>query len=234
MANVKSPKRIEQEARLFAEIDGGKSVNAAAQSVGVDSRKAYAWNKARKPAADNAEIPAPGPPRKEPTEPTKVGKKGRRPITEETAAKLLEGVFLLLAVRYGEPIWLLDANEKRALGPPLADSLSMIPGPLADAVNTYAAPGVLITTLVGIIAAKSSAIAAQKAGRPFRVVPPYTAPNGVQGPRAADVPQNNPRPQPPPRPATNIEDLAAAVAAAKESGGLTAQDEPMDGEEAFR
>ena len=232
MAQQKSEQRLEREKALFAAIDSGMSVGAAAKSIGLDARKAYGYNKARN--AETPQIDAPGPPKDVPSEPIKVGKTGKggkRPITEDTATKLIEGIFILLAIAQSKPLWLLTSPEKSALGGPLADSLAMVPGPIANAVNTYAAPGVLATTIIGIVASKSRAIAAKRAGKPFAQ---YTPPQPTSA-RGDYVPQGA-APQPPPaqaqRTEPDITDFRSAAAAAK--GGLAAFDEANELEEELR
>ncbi len=66
-------------------------------------------------------------------------------ITEKTAAKIMEGIFLILAVQQQEEEWALSDTEKRDLAGPLSDSLAMLPSPLAKVVNEYAVTAVLST-----------------------------------------------------------------------------------------
>lgn len=221
MSRTKSADRLAAEESLFAAIDNGKSINAAANELGLDRRRAYAWAKARVGAQAPDEVASPKPPTPPPSEPTKVGKKGARPITEKTAAKLLEMAFLFLAIRQSEPLWLLDEADKDILGSPLADSLAMIPGPIADVVNRYAAPGVFLGSLIGVVEAKQRRIKAKKGAGAT-----YGAPRGVPTPPRTDAAQ--PAPPPPSAPTPPIGDLASAVAAAK--GGLTNLDEISDTE----
>ena len=228
------PKRAEFDARIaageeFSEV--GKSLNIAPDTL-------RAWKKRLAktdppppidPDDDAGDVRAPilG---KTPAEPAKKSRRVAKTITSATAEKLIEGMFLLAAVSQSEPIWLLDDVERTALGGPLADSLAVIPSPIAAAVNAYAAPVVFFTTLIGVVRAKQNRIAARAgAGKPA----------AAPAPGAAAPPSTNGRPAPTPNghvaagaPFTTLDnDLAAAVAAAK--GTLLDVDEPDQNDRYF-
>jgi hypothetical protein len=156
---------------------------------------------------------------------------GRRPITEQTAGMLVAGLFTVCAILDGET-WILTQTERDSLAGPLADTMRALPVPVADAVNTYAAPITFSSALVTVIAHKvrvrnEKRKAPPPAPRPpiaNGVAPPVpTYPPGVRAPFAAAPPANGRASQVDPT-------LAAALDAAR--GGLTHLDaSPEDGGE---
>lgn len=128
---------------------------------------------------DDEETPLVTPPKETPKKPG--GRKRSARITEEAAGKLCEGMFLIAAVMSGEEEWLLTDTQRRALGGPLADTMEVIPSPIATAINDYAAPGVFATTLFGVIVQKQRAIAAKKT-RPPAVRPGQAPPRSPAAP----------------------------------------------------
>lgn len=228
------PKRAEFDQRVI----GGEDPKTVGAELGIHKSTLRLWtqrlanNDAPGDESEEAEVSAPHTGRSNTQEKIRTtaagAKRGAKVITEATAQKLCEGVFLIAAVMERDPrckpIWLLTDAEKKILGEPLADSLAAIPAPLAAVVNTYAAPTVFVTSLVGVITAKQRQVNEIKGGPRRPPPPPPRSDNG------ATV-------QPPPPPqheAQNVEndmELAAAVAASK--GGLQAEDEPDEAERHF-
>ena len=163
----------------------------------VPRTTAYKWEKRRAPkpavdAADDDETEG---------EPVTVGQrpavekikpkaKRKEPITEATAGKLVEGMFMIAAIVQNEEEWLLSPAERAALAQPLADSLDIIPNPIAKAINDYAAPVVFLSAIVGVVTTKQKRIAAKHSKvvllprRPG--APASPPPASPASPRAAD------------------------------------------------
>lgn len=230
---------VDKRAQFDAGRAAGKSVKDLIAELQIPKSTAYQWNSAAKDAANETAPPDSVPPPE--VKATKGSSKrggsrgGRmsvRPISEDTAATLLSGIFFIPAMMQSEPEWMLTEAQKQMLAGPFADSLRVMPAPIADAVNTYSAPGVFLTSLAAVVTQKANRIAYKRAmvKRGFRVppangAPPPAPPAEGTAPIAEDVPP----PQAPP-PAVDS-DLASAMAAAK--GSLTEQDETPTGTEAF-
>lgn len=219
MPAQKSAVRVAFEERVLA----GESYNAVAAELGVDRRKAYQWDKALHPPTNDAEPPTARGVTNVEAPAKNAGGKAKRPITEETAGKLCEGIFLAVAIVNHEPLWLLDDAEKKELAGPAADSLAMLPNPIADAINTYATPGVFLTAIIAIVNHKRALIANKGRG-PRGVAPaPQATRPAAQAPPAAESPAASPAQESP----MTAADLAAAAAnaAAGSRGTLTDLDE---------
>lgn len=229
------PNRSKWEER----VNAGEDAIAVAKELSIHPSTARLW--LRKSKAPEATAPPtnvdgdgePGAPllgKAQQAEPRKRGgRQTAKVITEQTAEKLCEGMFLLAAVFTREEEWMLNEVEKKALSEPLADSLALVPAPIAAAVNAYAAPTVFASTLIGIITAKTNRIA-NKSRRGLTVVQPRTQP---AQPQQQQAPQQQQREQPQQQQTLfnrqeEIDDVQSAVAAAK--GTLREFDDGDDGE----
>lgn len=221
--------------------ESGSSVIDLVKSGALPRTTAYKWEKKRAPAvpqsvpidefeqvSDDEGEPATVRVKTEPAPKATSRKRTGEKITEQTAGKLIEGMFLMASVLQNEPEWLLTADERSAVAGPLADTLDIIPNPIAKAVNEYAAPAVLATTLFGIITAKAKRIE-RKRMTPART--PQSAPIVTE----AAPPRPDLRVVPPPI----VDDVgrsaaAAAAAASAASKSELADDEPSEAEALFQ
>lgn len=224
----------------------GKSVKALIIDLGIPKSTAYQWNTAAKDAADEDAAPdSIAPPSVTPAS-SRSKRGGRRmavkPISEETAKMLLSGMFFVPAMLQSEPEWLLTPEQKEMLGSPFADALRVIPNPIADVVNTYAAPGVFLSSLLAVVTHKTNRIAQKRLMHSRGAVVPPRGPIGiVRSPASTDSPQaNGPIPgagapfASAPASSTagaGIDDVRAAMEAAK--GSLTDLDETDAGAATF-
>ncbi len=170
--------------------DAGEPIVELIRKEAVPRTTAYKWEKRRapKPTASSAEetpdeLEDEGEPLKvearveKPSKPKPRAKK--EPITAATAGKLMEGMFMLAAILQNEEEWLLTPAERSALAQPLADSLEIIPNPIAKAINDYAAPMVFLSAVVGIVTTKQKRIAAKQRSKvvPMQQRPAPAAPS---------------------------------------------------------
>jgi hypothetical protein len=221
----------ETREKFFSRLSEGASIATLVKELNVGQSTLYNWKKARE--LESGPIPrteTEGPPDVESpgtisaAKPSRNGKKKSGPITEETAGQLLGGMSLFFAIFSGEPLLMLDTGEQKQLAPSFADSLALIPNPIADAVNTYAAPGIFLSGL-GAIYAKKIRLINEKKALQRRGVAPAAAQRVVE--------QANPNPNAPPQTPATPTDMAAAAAAAAAAakGSLTSLDGASEGEE---
>lgn len=246
------PKRAEFEERIAK----GEDPQDVGRAIGVHRETVRLWlkpkpqgtagpNDGEQSTTPNAEAPegvnAPLSGAKErTTQRTTAKRTPAKAITEATAEKLVEGCFMVAAVMTREELWLLEDFERKSLGPALADSLALVPAPIANAVNAYAGPTVFFTTLFGIINAKNNAIrrkrgalaaaqrngqgvsAAQRVDMSRTTTPPPTSAAQAAEAAAAQTTTVQPR-----MVAVDM-DLATAVAASK--AGLRDEDDADEAE----
>lgn len=219
------PKRAEFDAR----VEAGEDPKAVGVAIGVHPGTVRLWTRKAKPSAPasiaddedagDARAPHVG---KEPIAAKPKPKRSRATaITEKTAGRLIQMGFLMAAIRQQEPERLLKDFERDELGASFADSLSVVPAPIASAINAYASPFIFVGELYGVIEAQNNRIAAKRARRPI-------TPSAGKAPVIA----SNPLPENPPAPPVSMNvDLAEAVAAMH--GTLTADDDVDNAERAF-
>lgn len=225
---------LSEEKRALIEqgIADGKTPKEIAEGAGVSVTTVY--NYKRQEVDEPAGVAPPN------VETTGTGKARRiskksRPITEETAGNLCGGIFAIAAMLDG-PEWFLSPEERQALGVPLADSLRVLPAPIAEGVNLYSAPVVFVTTLSTIMYAKGKrrAMRGNRPPNPLRVVQPQTVVPSppVTASSQTDMNLGAPSVQPSATPTVEVpSDILAAAAAAK--GGLTGIDESDEASRTF-
>lgn len=236
---------LDKRAQFEAGRKAGKSVKELIMELGVPKSTAYQWNTAAKDSEnDNAPPDSVPPPSVASTAKPRAGKRtgGKitvRPISEDTAGTLLAGIFFVPAMLQSEPEWMLTPEQKAMLAGPFADSLRVVPAPIADAVNTYSAPGIFLTSLAAVVSQKANRIAHKRALRARGVVqfrpagshPGAGAAPPPQGQETAQAAADRDEAPPAQAPPAVDNDLASAMAAAR--GSLTEQDEAPSGAEAF-
>jgi hypothetical protein len=187
MPRVSAEKREE----AFEFLRNGASTEDVVETFGVSAITVEKWR-----AEATGEPTAVSPPS---VKMTGRGKKKHavKPISDETAGMIAAAVFSIAALVDQEPCWYLTDVERKALAEPLAESLKLLPSPVADAVNAYTAPGVLITVSATIINHKLQYRAAKRTGK-LRAVPnsprSQTTPAHSQGGSVANdnaTPPNN-------------------------------------------
>lgn len=188
----------EKVLRLLGE---GRKVKDIVSETGLSPSKVYAWRKQgfTEPtgfAPPNVSSPR-GPNR---------GK--AKPITDETGKQLLSGIFAIIAMIDGEE-WFLTQTEGKALGDAFADTLRVVPNPVADAINTYSAPAIFATTLGAVVQHKFN-LRKQRGRRPVIVPVP---------PRNPNVSNANVPPAPPPR-TTPVQEQAPTGNASHQHYGI--------------
>src|SRR5579862_6242649 len=225
----------DKRAQFEKGISEGRSVKELTLELGIPKSTAYQWKNARTDDDDERRDPQPvAPPAVETTKRGRGRGKGKvsvRPITEETAGLLCAGLFMIPAMMQNEPDWLLSDVEKASLAGPFADSLRVMPAPVADAINTYSAPGIFLTSLTAIVVRKQKTIYSKR--NPARTL------QQRPGAPIAGAPTAAPRPPGPPTPApqnqnftegapvgNSKDDIASAFQAAK--GSLQTLDESDD------
>jgi hypothetical protein len=160
----------EQKEKLDALLDEGKPPKEIAGEMGISITTVYNYKK-----QEHADPAGTAPPNVETTGTGTRKKivKRSKPITEETAGQLCAGIFSIAAMMDG-PEWFLSPEERDALGAPLADSLRILPAPIAEGVNLYSAPVMFVTTLSTIMYAKGKrrAMRGQRPAPHLRPVPP--------------------------------------------------------------
>jgi hypothetical protein len=153
-----------------------------------------------------------------------------KPITDETGKQLISGIFVVVAMMDG-PEWFLSDLEGKALGSALADSLRVVPNPIADAINTYSAPAIFATTLGAVIQHKLNLRARRGKNPPVHSRPVSPQSNGSNGGSAQGQNPGNPNVVPFTKTAesnaqkASVDDIANAFADAR--GGLQGEDEEM-------
>ena len=175
--------------------DAGEPIVELIRKAVVPRTTAYKWEKRRAPQQQPADPIEHDEPIEDEGEPLKVearvekpskpkARAKKEPITEATAGKLMEGMFMLAAILQNEEEWLLTPAERSALAQPLADSLEIIPNPIAKAINDYAAPMVFLSAVVGIVTTKQKRIAAKQRGKvvPMQQRPAPAAPPAPPSP----------------------------------------------------
>ena len=189
-----------------ARLANGEDVRAISDEIGVSLSTVQKWKD-----AEEAEPSGVAPPPLPATKGKRAKRQPRRPITEETAGKLCAGIFALVATLDGldgtdSSFWFLSDVERQALAGPMADSLSVLPTSVADAVNTYSAPAIFVTSFAAVVKHKMGMRKNAKRGHLRAVV--------NLAPRPQSVPtQSTPQPTPPPVTPTSQLDLGAALAA---------------------
>jgi hypothetical protein len=227
----------DKRAKFLEGLNAGKSVKEMIVDLGIPKSTAYQWRSARKDEHDEEQAPdILAPPAVDAAPRGKRGsaKRGRltvKPISEETAGILISGLFFVPALFTDEELWLLTPTQKQMLAGPFADSLHVIPAPVADAINTYSAPAVFMTSLGAVIKQKMNEIAKKKRAG-FTAPPPPAPPFELRAvpPQFVGAP---PTPEPPRSApaAPQIKDIASAFDAARAS--LQHLDETDDGAAAF-
>lgn len=219
----------DQKEKLDTLLDEGKPPKEIAAEMGVSVTTVYNYKK-----QEHADPTGTAPPN---IETTGTGTRKRivkksRPITEETAGQLCAGIFSIAAMMDG-PEWFLTIEERDALGPTLADSLRILPAPIAEGVNLYSAPVMFVTTLSTIMYKKGRERAFRGNRPPLRSVPranPQPASSQATS-TVASQPEKSVNSQTVAAPQTNATassveispEIIAAAAAAK--GGLRGIDE---------
>jgi transposase-like protein len=240
---------LEQLAVLEAQ---GKSVRQAAAEMKMPAGTLETWRRAARgadpPTSKKRAAGSAGENEGEPKAviPPPIAQKGarkapRRPITEQTAGALVAGLFSIAAMldREGAGVWFLTTEERDALARPMADSLRVLPSPVADAIEQYTAPGVFATTLATVIGAKMRRRAEATAERRKRAAAAGARPGAPTPPPnlrpvwAAPTPPTPPRPNGSHNSATMTPEAADAIDAAR--GALSGIDEHenADAEAAF-
>lgn len=216
----------EKRALIEKGIDDGLSVKEIAAGAGVSVSAVYNY---KKQEVDEPKGTAPPNIETTGTGRSKRISKRSKPITEETAGQLCAGIFAVAAMMDG-PEWFLSTEERDALGAPLADSLRILPGPIAEGINLYSSPVMFVTTLSTIMYAKGKRRALRGNRPPLRSVQPNVAPQpttpaGPPSPAPSPV-SVTPKDVTPPASVDISPSIVAAAAAAK--GGLSSMDEADD------
>lgn len=169
---------LSDEKRVLIEegINNGLSPKEIALGAGVSVTTVYNY---KKQELDDPKGTAPPNVETEGSGKTRRISRKSKPITEETAGNLCAGIFAIAAMMDG-PEWFLSQEEKSALASPLADSLRILPAPIAEGVNLYSAPVVFVTTLSTIMYAKGRKRAFRGSRPPLRIVNPLQQ-NSSQG-----------------------------------------------------
>jgi hypothetical protein len=204
----------EVRASAVGRVRAGEPAKKVAAEFGVTDDTLRNWRKTID--GDPRGVPPPAREGRETGEKRKSSG-GRRPITEATAGMLIAGIFTLIAIVRG-PEWVLTPLERDSLASPMADSMRTLPGPAADAINTWSAPATFFCAMATVIGHKFKLETERKAAKekdarpPLRPVPngavPRPAPNGAatHHPAAPNAPAE-------PAPPTLAEAVAAAAAA---------------------
>lgn len=145
----------------IAAFEQGMTANELTKA-GFTKGSVYKWQqqwKAEQRSVEEAEVP---PAIKSPTDPPETRPSSRsKGISEETAGHLLTmGFGLWAAIKKNDLCYLTDA-EKKTLQSPFAQTLRVVPNPIADLMNTYAPPVTFVTLLFEVVSKKNEQMEAE-------------------------------------------------------------------------